>query len=659
MSSAAPSSGLSNMVSKLDKAIPTQLGENGLTEYGKANNDLRERFVQLTFQSVRGEISTRYQISQDFAQWINDVLTIIISGESLEVVNNGLDLLETGFRSILHLRDVVNGKGECRLAYSMLIGWHSGCNMFLEKTSLTKEVVAMVSEFRISSTRLLARLFMVANTDNKLDHQYGSFKDFKYFCQELILHKMCVESSPSLVKNDYEVQICLSSGKQRKGTKNFRFSPEHCQWLKEHSTVSYLAKVIGEQIYQDFCELQSDNAYKNISLAARWAPRHGSDLFGPLACLLEESVVPESKKWFLSAGISKKKDVRTLVRRKVDTIYRKRLSALNRYLETIQVKQCGGQWKDIDFDKHLTSITLSKQKTAFQKETDEDRKHCAENFRAFQERVNAGMSTAKGYHVQIKDFVKEALRQGCNSNEQLNIELLDAQWKNKGENIKSLGDFIAMVDTSGSMTCNNCYPLYTAIGLGIRIAEKSRLGRRVMTFSQKPSWVSLESESFVENVHKVQRADWGMNTNFEAALMMILKAAEEANMTADDVNSLTLVILSDMQMDNAGKFNDELYSHIKQSFSETGIRVSGESWNVPRIVFWNLNRTNWFPSKSDDERSIMISGGSDSLLNALCENGLASLEQLNPWIQLHNMLDTPRYNNSEFKVMMRCLSNLS
>jgi len=235
---------------------------------------------------------------------------------------------------------------------------------------------------------------------------------------------------------------------------------------------------------------------------------------------------------------------------------------------------------------------------------------------------------------------------------------LDAQWDNKGENINGLGSFIAMVDTSGSMECDDCYPLYTAMGLGIRIAEKSSIGRRVLTFSHTPTWFNLPNPSFTHNVNRLRGADWGMNTNFEAALMMILKAAEEAQLTADDVNALTLVVLSDMQMDHAGKYNDTIYEHVKRSFAETGMRVSGAAWNVPRIVFWNLRRTSGFPSKSDDERSVMISGGSDALLNDLCEEGLASLEQLNPWNQLCQMLKKPRYDRQEFSEMAYRLSSL-
>ena len=65
---------------------------------------------------------------------------------------------------------------------------------------------------------------------------------------------------------------------------------------------------------------------------------------------------------------------------------------------------------------------------------------------------------------------------------------------------------IAMVDTSGSMESENSQPLYSAIGLGLRIAEKSKLGKRVLTFSAAPTWVNLDDcKDFVDSVINIIR----------------------------------------------------------------------------------------------------------------------------------------------------------
>ena len=52
-------------------------------------------------------------------------------------------------------------------------------------------------------------------------------------------------------------------------------------------------------------------------------------------------------------------------------------------------------------------------------------------------------------------------------------EVINKQWEDNSEKNFDIGNTIAMVDTSGSMESDNCVPLYNAIGLGIRISEKT------------------------------------------------------------------------------------------------------------------------------------------------------------------------------------------
>ena len=54
---------------------------------------------------------------------------------------------------------------------------------------------------------------------------------------------------------------------------------------------------------------------------------------------------------------------------------------------------------------------------------------------------------------------------------------------------------------SGSMTIDESRPLYSAIGLGIRLSETSMFKDRVLTFHSEPSWVRLNSgDTFCEKV---------------------------------------------------------------------------------------------------------------------------------------------------------------
>jgi hypothetical protein len=227
---------------------------------------------------------------------------------------------------------------------------------------------------------------------------------------------------------------------------------------------------------------------------------------------------------------------------------------------------------------------------------------------------------------------------------------LDSQWRDNSSQTGALENMIAMVDVSGSM---NGDPLNAAIALGIRVAEKSKLGKRVMTFSSTPTWVNLEGHNgFVSMVEKLQQANWGMNTNFDAALNMILDAIIQAKMEPEDVEGLTLAIFSDMQMDVADSSNRDtnvLFDRIKTKYADAGMRVKGKPYKPPHILFWNLRSTRGFPSLSTQSNASMMSGFSPALLNLFCEQGIESLQSCTPWSLFLKSLENERYKIMEIK----------
>jgi hypothetical protein len=201
---------------------------------------------------------------------------------------------------------------------------------------------------------------------------------------------------------------------------------------------------------------------------------------------------------------------------------------------------------------------------------------------------------------------------------------------------------IAMVDVSGSMEGD---PMHVAIALGLRIAAKSTLGKRVMTFSEKPKWVNLEPYAdFVEQVAVVKRAEWGMNTNLHLALDTILDAIIQSKMAPEDVQNMVLAILSDMQID-AGDDCDKnaLYATMEAKYAAAGMRVHGMPYKPPHILFWNLRSTSGFPSLSSQPNCSMMSGFSPALLNLFCEKGLDAFASCTPWSILEQSLENARY----------------
>jgi hypothetical protein len=248
----------------------------------------------------------------------------------------------------------------------------------------------------------------------------------------------------------------------------------------------------------------------------------------------------------------------------------------------------------------------------------------------------------KGKRVGMADFTKQAIDLINSNGSQVEKDLLNSQWRDNSSQIGALGKMIAMVDVSGSMDGD---PMNVAIALGIRIADKSALGHRVMTFSSKPTWVNLEPYcDFISQVRVVKDANWGMNTNFYAALDLILDAIIQNKMSPSDVQDMVLVVLSDMQIDSGDACNKQtLYETMSAKYEAAGMRVHGAPYKPPHILFWNLRSTSGFPSLSTQPNTSMMAGFSPALLNLFCDQGLDALQSCTPWSLLEKSLENDRY----------------
>jgi hypothetical protein len=383
--------------------------------------------------------------------------------------------------------------------------------------------------------------------------------------------------------------------------------------------------------------LKKDSTSDSPSLAAKWVPREKSrfsQMFSHLATsyfshYIDSADTIESRK-------------KAILKAKTD--YRKLISQLNKKLDTVQIKQCSGNWSSIEPSKQ-TSITMQKQKKAFlnlkkdgkERSDSEDRRICAEHFTEYAAKAAKGEVEVKGKRVGLNDFTKDALTL-LNKAE---LQLLNAQWLDNSKQTGALGKMIAMVDVSGSMAGD---PLYAAIALGIRVAEKSLLGQRVLTFSASPSWVKLdECPTFVEKVNKLSKSDWGMNTNFDAALKMILDAIIQSKLKPEDVEDMVLVVFSDMQIDQADGNHKSIFHLIEKRYEDAGMRLWGRPFKTPHLLFWNLRSSSGFPSLSTQPNVSMMSGFSPALLNVFCDQGLEALQTCTPWNMFLKTIEGQRY----------------
>lgn len=588
---------MSELVAALDKL---KMGENFNAEYKWESTNKEELLTQLYFQMVRNFNEN------DLKSHYYKFLDLIFKD-----LNNNVEHLICIYKLIGHTRDIPNGKGEYKLTYFMINNLYN-----YKKSNYGKNNANLIDsmiEFIIEK--------LVIGENN--DIPYGSWKDIKYL---LNYH---FEDDSKIKNKQYNIKSIIG--------KNNNKLLEKCITL--------------------ICnQLNKDINSASPSLLCKWLPREKSKKFGWITPIIAYNL---NKEWIYTCTTNSSI---FNAKKKCLTNYRQTISNINKKLETTQIYQCDHRWGEIDFEKKVTSITLRKQSKAFlytNKHTTEynseyyDRINCSNNYKNFIQNASSNKVTIKGKRVSIIDFSRDAYN--LSNNEYYEKEIINSQWNdNKKLNI-NCGNMIAMVDTSYSMHDDKMVPLFSAIGLGIRIAEKSKFGNRVLTFNTTPAWINLDDikDNFVDKVKRIASSSWGGSTNFRKALDMILDVAIQHNINPKEMENMSLVILSDMQIDYAdhNSKDETMYDAMRMKYYNAGIRTSHKMpYPLPNIVFWNLRYTNGFPNSSSTKNTVMISGNSPILLNEFSTKGIEALKEITPIIMIKDILNNKRYDILEEKV---------
>ena len=543
--------------------------------------------------------------------WSNSTKEQIIqlSFQITRTDENGINNLKTILRNLLAILNQQVSSGN--IVEKQIAKGH--LSVLYKMVGQTRDIVDGKGEWALTYMMIytwyeffpaLAQFALKCIVDLGESHPYGSWKDIKYFCE-----------------------YCKSQGCDVK-----------------HGLVQYAIQLMNSQLKKDVA------SSGNLSLTAKWVPREKSQF----KWIYAELATNYFQQYMATADNPQRYEKAVL---KCKTEYRKLISSLNKRIDTLQIKQCGKNWSAIDFDK-VTSISLSKQKKAFLNvnnkgevrfPNDQDRIECAEHFTSRIKKAASGEVEMKGARVGMADFTKQARLLNNGFGSEIEKDLLNSQWRDNSKLTGALENFIAMVDVSGSMEGD---PMNVAVALGIRIAEKSKLGKRVMTFSLNPKWINLDPyPDFVSQAGAVLGGEIGYNTDFHKALDLILDAIVANKMDPQDVQNMVLVMLSDMQIDAAEPYGGAkkaqertgLFKLIEQKYAAAGIRVHGAPYKPPHILFWNLRSTGGFPCMSNEPAASMVSGFSPALLNDFCDKGMDAFLSLTPWSQLVSSLYKERY----------------
>jgi hypothetical protein len=287
--------------------------------------------------------------------------------------------------------------------------------------------------------------------------------------------------------------------------------------------------------------------------------------------------------------------------------YRKKLVELTKVVET---QMCANEWENINYE-HVPSLAMSRYGKAFGK-------HTPDRFHGYIQSLQKGEAKINVGAVYPYDITK-ALNSNTASEE---------QWKALPNFLEGNTErILPLVDVSGSMgtSCGgNLTCMDVAISLGLYISERNEgpFKDHFITFSANPQLQHLTG-TLKDRFNQMRYADWGMNTNLEAAYKLILNQAVKHNVPQDEMPT-QILILSDMEFDSATNSGGGWYSNeIKTDWNPTAQEMvkkmfTDAGYESPNIIYWNIqSRGENVPVSFDEQGTALISGFSPSIMTSL------------------------------------------
>lgn len=284
--------------------------------------------------------------------------------------------------------------------------------------------------------------------------------------------------------------------------------------------------------------------------------------------------------------------------------------------KTVEQQMCAKEWNDIEFGK-VPSVASARYQKAFGR-------NATEKYAAYLAALLKGEAKINASAVYPYDIYKSCFHG--------NDKVAQEQWKALPNYLEGSEErILPMIDVSGSMSCsaggsNTLSCMDVAISLGWYIAERSsgEFNRTFLTFEDRVQMVKVpEGLGLKYTFIFVRQAPWGGSTNLENAFKTLLTMAKQYGVKQENMPTMIL-ILSDMQM-NASSCGGTAFENIAAEYSQAG-------YELPKIVFWNLNASNKsIPVTKHQSGVAMVSGFSPSLMKGILK-GTMNPEQV--------MLDT-------------------
>lgn len=409
-------------------------------------------------------------------------------------------------------------------------------------------------------------------------------------------------------------------------------------------------------------DIENMKEKKSVSLLAKWIPREGRDI-------KDSKIAKEIAQLMFPTGVFSHKM----------KMYRKVISPINKYLDTVEIKQCNNEWANINpetvpgraMDKYRCAFLNEKKNKDVRYPMNDDRIMCAENFKNHINKVLKGEAKINANHVLMVHEIYNHLCVDDLSEDIKNIHR--AQWKAIKDDLNTKGTFksmIAMCDFSGSM---DGQPKQVSAAMGLMISELATgCGKnKIMTFDSTPTWITFpDGMDICDKVNMIKDSSLGQgtSTDFQKAMELIISDAKKNKTPMTDMPS-DLVVFTDMCWDAAcysreySSYTENIYRYhvktapwqthiemIRESFKRAGEDNFGEGngYVMPRIVIWNLRPSmSDYHAQADTPGVLNFSGWSQNIFKYLVEKGFTVQT---PYDGLRIQLDDPMYDIIRIKI---------
>lgn len=347
-----------------------------------------------------------------------------------------------------------------------------------------------------------------------------------------------------------------------------------------------VVKIVVEQLN---CDLVNLSATGKVSLLGKWMPSVN-------ASSIRSRVL----------GIEFAKALNLTERE-----YRKFLVQLRNAIRIVEHDMCSGNWSGINYEAVPSKASLMYRK-AFEK-------HDGARYAEYLSEVEAGNKKINATTLYPHEIVGKYTNKGfCCPNSASPNQTLELLW-DALPNYMQDEEFngLVLADVSGSMWG---VPMTVSVALALYIAERNTSPvwkDHFMTFESTPSLVKIVGKNLFSRIAQVWDAPWGGSTNIQAAFRLILKSAVKNNLPQSAMPK-KLIIVSDMQFNMACRSNKRTnLEEIQKEYKKAG-------YEVPQLIFWNVNSHSNVPVQHDDSGVALVSGCSPSTMKYVLSGDIVS-----------------------------------